>query len=110
MVEQSFKKISMKIRLNNYEIRRNYIDKVGKQLLDYQKKQYLILDENGDIVNNIEQFGFGTEFGLCIDNIVYYSYDKTHDNGYYTPLKELKETMSKFKIVKPEHIMSVGNF
>ena len=101
----------MATRLNNYEIRKNYIDKVGKQLLDYQKKGYLILDKDGEVVNKIEQKGFGnTEFGLCIDNVVYYAYDPTHDNGYYTPLKKLKNTMSKFKIVKPEHIMSVGNF
>ena len=97
-------------RLNNYEIRRNYIDKVGKQLLDYQKKWYLIFDKDGEAVKKIEQRGFGnTEFGLHIDNIVYYAYDPTYDNGYYTPLKQLKETMSKFKIVKPEHIMSLGD-
>ena len=69
----------MATRLNNYEIRRNYIDKVGKQLLDYQKKGYLILDKDGEVVNKIEQKGFdNTEFGLCIDNIVYYEIGRAH--------------------------------
>ena len=77
----------MATRLNNYEIRRNYIDKVGKQLLDYQKKGYLILDKDGEVVNKIEQKGFdNTEFGLCIDNIVYYAYDPTHEDRKSTRL------------------------
>ena len=49
----------MATKLNNYEIRKNYIDKVGKQLLDYQKKGYLIFDKDGEAVNKIEQKGFG---------------------------------------------------
>jgi hypothetical protein len=97
----------MATKLNNYEIRKNYIDKVGKLLLDYQQKGYLIFNEYGEIVVKIEQRGFGDEFGLRVDHFVIYSYDFTHDNGYYTPLKKLKETMSHFKIVHPDHIVKL---
>jgi len=97
----------MQKKLNNYEIRKNYIDAVGKRLIYFKKEGYLIFSPQNEIVDKIEQKGFGDKFGLKVDCIVYYSYDKTHDDGYYTPLKKLKETISKFKIVRPENIISI---
>ena len=93
--------------MNKYEARRNYIDKVGKKLLQYQSEGYLLFDEDNEPITKIEQRGFGDNFGLNIDNVVYYSYESEFDNGYHTPLKELKKMISKFKIVHPKHIKTI---
>lgn len=96
------------MKKNYYEARRLYIENVGKKLLDYQKKGYLILDKDGYVVKKIEQRGLDSnQFGLTIDCVVYYAYDPDHDNGYYTPLKKLKEMISKIKIINPKHIISL---
>ncbi len=93
--------------MNKYQARKEYIDKVGKRLIQYKNEGYIIYSPCGGIVENIEQKGFRDEFGLCIDSVVYYSYNKECDNGYYDSLKELKEKFEGFRIVKPEHILKL---
>ena len=93
--------------MNKYEARRNYIDKVGKKLLQYQSEGYLLFNQYNEPIEKIEQIGFDNKFGLTIDSSVYYQYDSKYDNGYYTPLKELKEMISKIKIVHPKDIKTL---
>lgn len=94
--------------MNIYEYRRDYIDKIGKLLIDYQNKGYIILDEGNNVIKKIEQRGFSSEnFGLCIDSCVYYEYNKEFDNGYYTPLPKLKAMFEDFKIINPKDIIKL---
>lgn len=97
--------------MNIYEQRRKYIETIYNKLIKYQKKGYLIFDENNEnisdekIVNNSDGY-----FALKIGCVVYYLHCKELDNGYYTPLPELRKTFSEFKIVKPKNIITLEKF
>lgn len=90
--------------MNIYTQRKLYIENIGKQLLDYQSKGFIIFDEDGALVRKIEL----TENGdLLIDRVIYYLNDKNLDNGYYTSIKEFKEKFGKFKIVNPKDLQKL---
>lgn len=92
--------------MNIYEARKRYIDKIGKKLIDYKSKGYLILDEYNKPIEDIKQEGFSNgdtlNFGLNIDGGIYYDHDPDFDNGYYTTIKEFKEIFKKFKVINPK--------
>lgn len=93
---------------NKYEARKEFIRKAGEKLVDYLGKGYLIIDEDGEAVTRVKQNGFGDEFGLTLNSTVIYTENPHLDNGYYTPLKELKQRIQTIKIVKPEHIIRIS--
>lgn len=97
-----------KNEVNIYEARKNYIKEIGDKLISYQKKGYLIFNNDNEIVENISQTGFDVDkFGLTIDSCVFYEHNKDIDNGYYTPMKEMKAMFKGFKIVNPKYIIKL---
>lgn len=93
--------------MNKCEKTKEFIDKLGKQLIQYQKEGYLIIDNEDNIIKYIEQKGMDDKFGLKIDQVVYYWYNPDYNNGYHTSISEFKKIFSKFKVVKPEDIIKI---
>ena len=82
----------------------DYVMGIGKKLIEYKKKGYLIIMD-GDVIDNIRLCGFDDNIpGLSIGCIVYYHGSPDLDNGYYDSLESFKELFSTVKICDPKDL------
>lgn len=91
---------------NIYDRKRELVDKVGKQLIDFLNKKYLIFYKD-TVVFSVKQHGFKKDlFGLCINEYyILYEHNADADNGYYNTITDLRKKFKEsFKIINPKNI------
>lgn len=86
-----------------------YVMSIGKKLLEYKKKGYLIVIDD-HVVDDISLVGFEDDIpGLTIDNTVYYHGSPNLDNGYYDSMDSFKKLFSTFKICDSKDFKPLNN-
>lgn len=65
-----------------------------------KSRNFLLWDTvDEEIVTKIEPFGFGSEFGLRINQVVLYSSDSSIDNGYFDTKEEFLKKIGRYKTI-----------
>lgn len=82
---------------------------IAEKVNSYLDSGYLIFNEDGERVTEkflIKETGIGSEEIVC-GNICYFVNDKNLDNGLYTKISEYNSKFKLWKIVRPEHLVSL---
>lgn len=94
----------------NQKARWNNAKKIGTKIKSFIDNGYIVYDEDGDVIPDIEINDEGVFAKLdeyC--QIILFLNDTELDNGMYTPIKEFNETFKKWSFVDPNNKQPLFN-
>ena len=92
-----------------YKARWENAKRLAEKINSYFDAGYLIFNEYGERVTEkflIKETWIGSEEIIC-GNLCYFIRDIRLDNGMYTKISEYNSKFKNWKIVRPEHLVSL---
>lgn len=92
-----------------YKARWENAKRIAEKINSYLNSGYLVFNEDGEKITEkflIKETSMGSEEIVC-GYICYFINDKSLDNGMYTKISEYNSKFKLWKIVRPDHLVSL---